>query len=207
MPYIYKITNQLNNKSYIGKTTHINPNRRWNEHLSERNQERSQNRALYRAMNKYGVENFVFSVIEETDNIEEREAFYIQYFDTYHNGYNETLGGDGRAYLHLPEQEVCCYYLQCKSMEATARNFNCSRGTIEKILYKNNIVKFTIPEVQKHASTCKKPVAKIDKKTNQIIAVYESGTQAERENKCNGHILQVCQGKRQTAGGFKWKFI
>lgn len=30
---------------------------------------------------------------------------------------------------------------------------------------------------------------------------------AERDNKCNGHIAHVCQGKRKTAGGYKWKYI
>ena len=60
MPYIYKITNIINQKSYIGKTTHNDPNQRWKEHQRERLQERSAQRALYRALNKYGVENFTF---------------------------------------------------------------------------------------------------------------------------------------------------
>lgn len=51
-------------------------------------------------MQKYGIEHFTIELIEETDNPEEREQFWIQYYDSYHNGYNATLGGDGKKFLN-----------------------------------------------------------------------------------------------------------
>ena len=47
-------------------------------------------------MRKYGIAHFHIELIEETDNPEEREIYWIEAKDSYRNGYNATLGGDGR---------------------------------------------------------------------------------------------------------------
>ena len=169
--------------------------------------EHNQSRALYRALNKYGIDNFSFSILEETCQPNEREQFYIRLFDSYHNGYNETLGGDGASYLELPELEVCQYYLNCKSLEKTSKQFNCDRNTVDKILYKHNIQRFSFSESVSFNTTNKKAVAKLNPITQEIIEIYESVAEAERNNNCNKHIQAVCKGKRKTAGGFSWKFI
>ena len=53
---------------YIGKTEHINPHDRWKEHIRDRKRRRCERRPLYSAMNKYGVENFSFEVIDSADD-------------------------------------------------------------------------------------------------------------------------------------------
>lgn len=201
MAYIYKITNLLNQHSYIGKTEYVNPQRRWKEHLHEATKERYNHRAIYRAIQKYGKENFSFEIIEETNNPNEREQYYIQYYDTYHNGYNETLGGDGSCYLKLPEQEICKYYLQHSLIE-TAKFFQHDRETIKRILYKNNIPIKTIQESILLRNSY--PVAKIDKNTNEIIQIYPSLQEAEKNNGNTHHIADVIHGKRKTCKGYKW---
>ena len=50
-------------------------------------------------------------------------------------------------------------------------------------------------------------IYKIDKITNEIIEIYPSIMEAERQNNCHFHIKDVCNGKRKTAGGFIWKVI
>ena len=51
-------------------------------------------------------------------------------------------------------------------------------------------------------------VAKIDKDTNEVLAIYDSIALASRENACDSSgISKVCQGKRSSCGGFKWKYI
>ena len=60
MGYIYKITNQINGKMYIGKTEHLDPNRRWKEHTRQCVLNEYRKRPLYYAMNKYGINNFTF---------------------------------------------------------------------------------------------------------------------------------------------------
>jgi group I intron endonuclease len=95
---IYKIVNTINNKIYIGKTN--NPNRRWKDHtrLAITPGHKEYYKPLYRAMRKYGVNAFVFNIIESNLSKKEsgiREKYWIQYYDSYNNGYNASLGGDG----------------------------------------------------------------------------------------------------------------
>lgn len=52
-------------------------------------------------MRKYGIENFSIEELEKcsADVVNDREIYWINYYDTYHNGYNATLGGDGRPFV------------------------------------------------------------------------------------------------------------
>ena len=91
---IYKITNLINGHSYIGLSTHIED--RWQYHKTPCNWEREKNKTLYQAILKYGIENFDFEILEECEPelLNEKEKYYIKKYDTYHNGYNMTTGGE-----------------------------------------------------------------------------------------------------------------
>jgi group I intron endonuclease len=77
MAYIYRIVNDINNKSYIGKTTLSSINKRFQQHLKESSYRRSENRPLYRAINKYGKEHFYIELVEECplELLSEREIY------------------------------------------------------------------------------------------------------------------------------------
>lgn len=91
---IYKITNKINNKIYIGKSTDIEE--RWKYHISHYNYEREYDKPLYKSFRKYGIENFSFEIIEECSlDIDEKEKYWINFYDSYKNGYNATIGGEG----------------------------------------------------------------------------------------------------------------
>lgn len=92
MAHIYIITNKTNNKSYIGKTEHIDPNKRWQEHCQDYKRDYYKERPLYKAMNKYGLENFTFKILIKTKNPEIDEVLYIEKYNTYNKGYNATIG-------------------------------------------------------------------------------------------------------------------
>ena len=207
MPYIYKITNQINNKCYIGKTMKINPLERWKEHQRDMKKEDEQHRAIYRALNKYGIDNFIFEIIEETtaELLNKKERYYIQYFDSFHNGYNETLGGDGTTYLELPEEEICKFYLEHLSIQKTAQYFQHDRETIQQILYKYNIPTLSSGQIAKINQG--NSVAQIDKNTNKIIHIFATVGEADQATGGSKHIGSVCQGKRKTAAGYKWKYV
>lgn len=86
---IYQITNTINSNSYVGKTTksvHI----RFREHYYKR----KNSTHLHRAINKYGIENFTISVLEETtpNLLNEKERFWINKLQPH---YNMTPGGEG----------------------------------------------------------------------------------------------------------------
>ena len=92
---IYKITNIINEKVYIGQS--INILRRWNEHIRELNKNLHVNKYLQSSWNKYGEENFKFEIVEECkiEELNEKEVYYINKYNSYRNGYNGTIGGDG----------------------------------------------------------------------------------------------------------------
>lgn len=93
---IYKITNALTNKCYVGKTKR-SIEERFKSHKA--NAEKKINRVLYDTMNKYGIDNFKLELIESNihaSGIDTRERFWINYFNCIHpNGMNMTSGGDG----------------------------------------------------------------------------------------------------------------
>lgn len=92
---IYKITNQINGKAYIGQAIDIAS--RWSKEKSRAFQPNSHdyNKTLSKAFRKYGIENFTFEILEECNKslLNQKEVYYISYYDTYFNGYNETTGG------------------------------------------------------------------------------------------------------------------
>jgi len=93
---IYKITNEINGKVYIGQSVDINKRKR--EHLNNYKREENKHYALYKAINKYGVNNFKFEVVCECsiEELNDLEVKYINLYNSYkNNGYNMTLGGGG----------------------------------------------------------------------------------------------------------------
>lgn len=92
MHYVYEIVCKNNDKKYIGITN--NPNRRFVEHLKSIP---DCNRKLYRAIRKYGKDAFVMNIIliGSRNYCGEFEVKLIELYDTYNNGYNSSLGGEG----------------------------------------------------------------------------------------------------------------
>lgn len=106
---IYKITNKINGKCYIGQS--INVRKRWESHKVAMSCTKRDDYEypLYQDMRKYGIENFSFEIIEECaeEELNKKEIYYIELFDAFENGYNQTEGGLFRTYCHkLSEIEV-----------------------------------------------------------------------------------------------------
>ena len=99
------IKNNVNDKSYVGQS--INIENRWTHHKSELNNNKHINDYLQNAWNKYGEDNFSFIVIEECKESElnEKEIYYINKYNSMNNGYNLCEGGNGiRGYRHTKEE-------------------------------------------------------------------------------------------------------
>lgn len=96
---IYKHTNQITNKAYIGLTKNT-VKKRFNQHKTDAFRYRDgklPNSAFYNAIRKYGTTCWISEVLEEKLSYDEaniKEQYYIKYFDTYNKGYNSTIGGD-----------------------------------------------------------------------------------------------------------------
>lgn len=130
--FIYKITNKVNNKSYIGQTRYT-VEFRWRQH-----QHKKDNTYFHNAIRKYGVENFIVEILEECDykDLDSKEIYYIAKYDTFNNGYNMTFGGEGNKKLALDDkyEEIKNLYLSGFSSNKIGTLYNVDKATIVKIL-------------------------------------------------------------------------
>ena len=199
MGYIYKIYNDINNKVYIGQTIRT-IEARWEQHLRDCNNANKQ-RHLYNAMKKYGKEHFFIEVIEEIDNniLNEREKYWINYYDSYNNGYNSTLGGDG-TFLYDYKKLVDLYLIH-KSTKKVAEIADCHTHTVENALKTFNI--------NAEGKKEKRPIKQIDPNTLKVINIYDSIGEAAKAlgKKSNGQISNALNGITNSAYGYLWKDI
>ena len=129
---IYKITNKVNGKSYIGQTRY-SLEFRWRQHIHKKD-----NTYFHNAIKKYGVENFSIEILEECEvsKLNEREIFYIAKLNTFKEGYNLTIGGDGNRRLLLDNayDEIKDLYLSGFSSNKIATLYNIDKASVIKIL-------------------------------------------------------------------------
>lgn len=216
MGYIYKIYNDVNLKLYIGKTEYNDPTKRWREHLNDYKQTHHKNRPLYSAMNKYGEKYFHFEIIEKANDGEilcEREKFWINELRTYVgfkdcNGYNATLGGDGKGIYNFNHSDVVeTYFKNNKNMAQTARDFGVNINTIREILQKNNIKLNTYQETLRNIGSMK--IIALNKDTLEVEKEFPSITEANiffNKDKTNGNIRCALKDLNKTAYGYKWAY-
>lgn len=140
--FIYKITNKINGKSYIGQTIQ-NVKERFYQHCATKCSKAILNMVIHKAINKYGKSNFTIEVIEEVEstNLNDRERYWIKYYDSYSNGYNSTKGGqDGiKLFKNLDIESIIREYKSGKSLREIGRLFNVDKQTIKDLLVRNNI--------------------------------------------------------------------
>lgn len=209
---VYKITNDVNNKVYIG-VTRFSLRKRWNEHLSDARRDDRCNRPLYKAINKYGAEKFHISIIEKCndDVLFEREKFWIEKYGSYLDGYNATYGGQGKQCV---DYDIIIHtYMRCNQVNETAKILGVDPYTVRKALRENGI-KITSSSdtfVKKHGLK-----VKMFSMDGQFIKAFPSSHHAARYvldgknvksyDSAAHHIADVCRGIRNSAYNHKWCF-
>lgn len=140
--FIYKITNTINSKSYIGQTIQ-NVKERFYQHCATKCSKAVSNMAIHRAIKKYGKSNFTVEVIEEIDsaNLNDRERYWIKYYNSYNNGYNSTKGGqDGcKPFKDLDVESIIKEYNTGKSLRTLGTIFKVDKQTIKDLLIRHNV--------------------------------------------------------------------
>lgn len=196
MGYIYLISNDINNKPYIGKTI-TTVAERYSKHKYDM-LHYDDTCAIHHAMKKYGIEHFNIQEIEKCDNdiLSEREKYWITYYNAYENGYNLTPGGEG-----CPKYDYEFIYNEFKkgkTQKEIAEEIGCEKHTITRALRSYDV---PITEMQKgKCGNAKKAVVKIDINNNQILKEYPSATAAAQdEGVCVATISMVCNNKRKLA--------
>jgi group I intron endonuclease len=135
---IYKITNIINNKSYIGQSTNVYE--RFAEHKRLLRLGKHPNKYIQSDYNKYGEDNFKFEVCFTCDaiSLDDTEIDFIKKLGTFAkvNGYNMTLGGNslGRGENHpLFGKKLNLSFKSRKKLSDMAKNRKCSPETREKM--------------------------------------------------------------------------
>ena len=213
MAYIYKIINDVNQKIYIGKTEFF-IEKRFKEHCKDAFRERNEKRPLYSAMRKYGVEHFHIELIEETNNPEEREIYWIEKLNAYQNGYNATKGGDGKL-IYDHKEILKALKINPRPIE-TAELFHCSPDLVYSIAKENciQIINRAYENLRKEKSKAIKQYDKNGDLLNSFESVAEAGQWCYKNKKClnyssgvRSHIAECANGKRKSAYGYIWKYI
>ena len=125
---VYKITNNVNGKVYIGQS--INIKNRWKDHINALNRKDSSCTLLQRAWNKYKQESFSFEILElcSEDMLDEVETKYIDIYDARNNGYNIEPGGNANKHLSdETKQKIREAHLGMKASEETRKKMSESR--------------------------------------------------------------------------------
>ena len=205
MGYVYLITNKINNKKYVGKTE-LSIKARWKQHIKDSKKEQCETRPLYRAIRKYGAEHFSICKIDtgHGNELNSKEQYWIQYYNTYEDGYNATLGGDGKILLDY--DEIIKAYLMKHNATEVAKTFRCSVDSVYKIMRANDIPILNKGEVTREKTS--KKIIQYDKKGN-FIKEYPSAMEAARQiggENYMPNISRCANGKRKTANGYIWEW-
>lgn len=228
--YIYKLTCIITGKVYIGKTIDIN--RRMMQHFKVTPK---YSHHLANAIKKYGIDNFKEEIIFEVE-AEDRAALntalsnaeksYIEQYDSYRNGYNSTIGGEGTSGFHWLEsskkklsESLKKFFESAKGEAQIEHTISCIKGrevskeTREKIGRGNKgkvVSEETRAKIRNYqlsnASSKYVSVLQYDL-DNNLLNRFNSITEAAKSiNKDTSHIVSCCKGNRKTAYGFIWRY-
>ena len=226
---LYKITNLVNNKQYVGKTART-LEERWVDHLQEaRRWERcykaatefGYNSKLYPAIFKYGVDNFKIELLEEVLTLEEvnnREKYWINFLGTRTTGYNIAAGGDGGFFLgckHTPESiEKMRAGLkgQKRTAETCAKISKGKLGCTHTVDTREKISKAkTGRKFGSHPGAWNQNIS--NGHVHEIICietgvVYRNAKEAARQtNILRSGIANCLSGFAKSAGGYHWQYV
>ena len=215
MGYIYKITNDINDKVYIGKTVNSIEQRK-KDHFRDAYKERNEQRPLYNAIRKYGIEHFFFEEVEKIEDnsmLDEREKYWIAFYEGYTKGYNATKGGDGKClYDHL---KILQALLENPRPIEIAKQFGCCVDVVHNIAKQNNItcINTSNERLQQKAKKIfqytkdKKFIQSFDSTVLAAQWCFDNNYCKALNSGVRSHIAECANGKRKSAYGYIWSYV
>lgn len=192
----------------------FSPEKRWKEHCKDYKKEKFEKCPLYSAIRKYGIENFLLSTIEQCDDtiVNDREVYWIEYFQSFKNGYNATVGGDGKHYLDY--DLICSVYEKVQNCKEVARQLNVSADAVQYVLKNRNISIRSSQEIaieklgkQVHMYSLNDEYIKtFSTLADAARFIIESQNKNAQLKGISTNIGRVANGKRNSAYNYKWKY-
>lgn len=137
---IYVLKNKINDMVYVGQTT-ATLHERLLQHLKPSTRKAKGQYKLYSAIEQLGSDNFYIELLEDDipfESLDEREEYWIDYYDSFNNGYNSTPGGKGGLLIYKDEdcdRIISMLKSGCTKGEV-AKEFNCCEYTIVRVVKK-----------------------------------------------------------------------
>jgi len=211
--FLYKITNIVNQKCYVGFTS-ISIEDRFATHLRNSNYKRCSQK-IYNAIRKYGKENFIVEQIYSGEDALEKENYFIKYYCAEYNmaeGGNKPPSQKGRTgkmseatkeKLRKPKPPRTKEHIE-KLRQANIGKI-VSRESVEKMLEtkRNNPSSFHRP----YGNTNRAKTYFVIHPDGKEEIVYNIAEFARNYNLQKSSITLVCQGKRKCTKGFKFEYI
>ena len=169
-------------------------------------------------MNKYGLEHFHIEEIENVENnmLDEREKYWIKYYNSYSDGYNATIGGDGKTLINY-KKVLKLYDTTSLTSSEIAKILDCSIDSIKNIVsqYRDNIdweKRYYSSELHNHNLIAPPVKVRCIEENLVFNSTNEAAKWLVNNNKssttgCRTHISACCKGKRKTCGGYHWEYF
>lgn len=199
MGYIYKITNIINGKVYIGQTIQT-IEARWEQHKRSSTYKKY---ALYYAMRKYGLDNFKIEMIEQCDNKElnDKEIEWIAFYNSYREGYNMTLGGDGGTLYDY--EAIYKMWLEGKDIFEIHEKVGGCRKKIYEALLSYGVPK---EDVDKYRQKRERKNILQYFKNGVLVNKYYTIEDAARKTGISITMIGKACREGRTAKGYFWKY-
>lgn len=201
MGYIYIIKNDINDSVYIGQTSR-NIEVRWKEHVRHTDQ------VIGKAINKYGCNHFYIEEIEKCpdEQLDEREKYWINYYNSFKQGYNTTTGGQEKREATEKVQEVIDLWNEGLTVNRIVERTKLNVETVRSYLNKNGI---SHEDIRSRANifigkSKARPIFQYDKDMN-LIKEWPSILEATKYICAQSTILKGLKDGRPH-GGFIWKY-
>ena len=189
---IYKFQNLITQEVYVGQSINLEARYKRQQHEWV-----NKDTDFYTAIQDYGWNNFSYEVIENCsiEQLNEREIYWISYYDSYNNGYNMTKGGSNKNSVN--HYEIHSLWEEGLSPKEISIKLNIGLSTTYQSL--NGYLPFIEREKPKNY------IYQYDLNGNYIQS-WNSQKEVERElNISSASIGKVISGKRNSAGGFLWR--
>lgn len=203
---VYKATSKTTGKVYVGITTNTLEYRK-SQHKRAAF-EGQKNYHFYNAIQKYGFDDFVFEIIEDniTDikTLQDREVYWIKFYNSYEEGYNSTRGGEGAVVRD--DELILKLFVEGLSVQEICKITGYNKNTIYRSFSANNLSEENRQrQNEKNRQRCSMPVLQYTLK-GDFVKEWPSATSVTEEGFNQSAVSNVCRQEQLTAYGYIWKY-
>lgn len=206
--FIYKATSATTGKVYIGQTTQT-LQERINQHNSHAFGHQY-NYHFHNAIRKYGAEDFTYEIIEDgiksVEVLNKREKYWISYYNSYYDGYNSTMGGDGT--MRRDDELIVKLFKDGYTTQEICEITGYNRQTIYRSYSVNGLTEEN--NARKNEQTRERCARTVEQYSldGEYVKTWRSATECGKELGNQSLISAVCRQEESilSAYGFLFKY-